>query len=60
MQNSEVEGDVFSIHAVMAYGGSRGRLIDLIVVDFDARWMLVLRFALLGRLFSRTRALLAQ
>ena len=50
----------FSLHAVTAYGGNRGRPIDRLIVDFDPRWMFVLRFALLGRPLPRVKALRAQ
>jgi len=60
LQNAEVEGEVFTMPAVMAYEESIGRLIDGLIVDFDTRWMFVLRFAIRGRIFPMARALHAQ
>lgn len=60
LKNAEIEGEVLSVHAVMAYGGSGGSPIDRLTVDFDTRWTFVLRFVLLGRLFpKKDRHLLA-
>jgi hypothetical protein len=56
----ELKVKFFSLHAVTAYGGNRGRPIDRLIVDFDPRWMFVLRFALLGRPLPRVKALRAQ